>query len=188
MQRCRAGCSGRTLITAGKPFAEAGMPSAPEPARTIAVLFLSPCDYLKALSTRGSSWRRTCGSFRFFCFFSGERDGAAVRDQDLAIAQVRGQNLPAPALRYRHRRRGAPRCAGAVTRKLEVNAWARAGIFDSISASPTAFPLRGYWRAVTQNDRLGEAAFLSTGTPIRAQWTCHRRCRNSVAYAVSAQT
>ena len=32
------------------------------------------------------------------------------------------------------------------------------------SASPTACTLRGYGRAGTQNDRLGEAAILSTGT------------------------
>ena len=39
----------------------------------------------------------------------------------------------------------------------------------SISASPTACLLRGYGRAGTQNDRLGEAVILSTGTPIPAQ-------------------
>ena len=47
----------------------------------------------------------------------------------------------------------------------------------SISASPTAFPSRGYGRAGTQNDRLGEAVILSTGTPIPARWACRRRCR-----------
>ena len=36
---------------------------------------------------------------------------------------------------------------------------------------------RGYGRAGTQNERLGEAVSLSTGTPIPAQWTCRRRCR-----------
>ena len=46
-----------------------------------------------------------------------------------------------------------------------------------ISASPTACPLRGYGRAGTQNDRLGEAVILNTGTPILVQWTCRRRCR-----------
>ena len=35
----------------------------------------------------------------------------------------------------------------------------------SISASPTARPFRGYGRAGTQNDRLGEAVILSTSTP-----------------------
>ena len=39
----------------------------------------------------------------------------------------------------------------------------------SISASPTACPLRGYGRAGTQNDRLGEAVVLSTSTPIPAR-------------------
>ena len=47
----------------------------------------------------------------------------------------------------------------------------------TISASPTACPLRGYGRAGTQNDRLGEAVVLSTGTPLPAQCTCRRRCR-----------
>ena len=46
-----------------------------------------------------------------------------------------------------------------------------------ISASPTACLLRGYGRASTQNDRLGEAVILGTGTAIPAQWTCRRRCR-----------
>ena len=41
-------------------------------------------------------------------------------------------------------------------------------IGEFISASPTACPLRGYGRAGTQNDRLGEAVTLSTGTPIPA--------------------
>ena len=53
----------------------------------------------------------------------------------------------------------------------------------SISASPTACPLRGYGRAGTQNDRLGEAVMarpyqaviLRTGTAIPAQRTCRRR-------------
>ena len=58
----------------------------------------------------------------------------------------------------------------------------------SISASPTACPLRAYGRAGTQNDRLSEAVILSTDTPIRAQrtrrrrWprgTCRRRWRRS---------
>ena len=40
---------------------------------------------------------------------------------------------------------------------------------DSISAPPTACPLRGHGRTGTQNDRLSEAAILSTGTPIPAQ-------------------
>ena len=35
-----------------------------------------------------------------------------------------------------------------------------------VSASPTACLLRGYGRAGTQNDRLGEAVILSTRTPI----------------------
>ena len=35
----------------------------------------------------------------------------------------------------------------------------------SISASPTACPVRGYGRAGTQSDRLGEAVILSTCTP-----------------------
>ena len=48
----------------------------------------------------------------------------------------------------------------------------------SISASPTACPLRGYGRAGTRNDHLGEAVILSTGTPIPAQRTCRRRCRD----------
>ena len=48
----------------------------------------------------------------------------------------------------------------------------------SISASPTACPLCGYGRAGAQNDRLGEAVILSTGTPTPAQWTCRRRCRD----------
>ena len=39
----------------------------------------------------------------------------------------------------------------------------------SISASPTACLLRGYGRAGTQNDRLGEAVILSTGASIPAQ-------------------
>ena len=39
----------------------------------------------------------------------------------------------------------------------------------SISASPTACPLRGYGRAGTQNDPLSEAVILSTGTPIPGQ-------------------
>ena len=47
----------------------------------------------------------------------------------------------------------------------------------SISASPTACPLRRYGRAGAQNDRLSEAVVLSTGTPIPAQWTRRRRCR-----------
>ena len=38
-----------------------------------------------------------------------------------------------------------------------------------ISASPTACVLRGYGRAGTQNDRLGEAVTLSTDTSIPAQ-------------------
>ena len=42
----------------------------------------------------------------------------------------------------------------------------------SISASPTACPLRGDGRAGTQI-----TASPSTGTPIPAQWTCRRRCR-----------
>ena len=40
-------------------------------------------------------------------------------------------------------------------------------------------PLRGYGRAGTQNDRLGEAVILGTGTPTPAQWTCRRRCRDA---------
>ena len=36
----------------------------------------------------------------------------------------------------------------------------------SILASPTACRLRGYGRAGTQNDRLGEAVILNTGTPV----------------------
>ena len=48
---------------------------------------------------------------------------------------------------------------------------------SSISASPTACQLRGYGRAGTKNDRLGEAVVLSTGTPTPAQYTCHRRRR-----------
>ena len=48
----------------------------------------------------------------------------------------------------------------------------------SISVSPTACPLRRYGRAGTQDDRLRAAVILSTGTPIRAQWTCRRRCRD----------
>ena len=47
----------------------------------------------------------------------------------------------------------------------------------SISASPTASPLRGYGCVGTQNHRLAEAVVLSTGTPIPAQWTYRRRCR-----------
>ena len=47
----------------------------------------------------------------------------------------------------------------------------------SISASPTACPLRGYSRAGTQNDHLTVVVILSTGTPMPAQWTCRRRCR-----------
>ena len=43
----------------------------------------------------------------------------------------------------------------------------------SISASPTACPLRGHGRAGTQDDRLG-----GTGAPMPAQWTCGRRCRD----------
>ena len=39
-----------------------------------------------------------------------------------------------------------------------------------VSASPTACPSRGYGR--------GEAVILSTGTPIPAQRTCRRRCRD----------
>ena len=48
-----------------------------------------------------------------------------------------------------------------------------------LSASPTAYPLRGYGRAGTQNDHLSEAVNLSTGTPIPAQWAwaCRRQCR-----------
>ena len=49
---------------------------------------------------------------------------------------------------------------------------------SSISASPTACPLRGYGRAGAQNDRLGEAAVLSTGAPTPAQWACRRRGRD----------
>ena len=45
------------------------------------------------------------------------------------------------------------------------------GLAITISASPTACPLRGYGRA------LGGAVILSTGTPIPAQRTCRRRCR-----------
>ena len=37
-------------------------------------------------------------------------------------------------------------------------------------ASPRRVPLCGYVRASSQNDRRGEAVFLSTGTPIPAQW------------------
>ena len=48
----------------------------------------------------------------------------------------------------------------------------------SISASPTACPLRGYGCAGNRNDRLSEAVVSSIGTPIFAQWTCHRRCRD----------
>ena len=47
----------------------------------------------------------------------------------------------------------------------------------SMSASPTACPLRGYARAGTQNDRLGKVVILSTGASIPAQWACRRRCR-----------
>ena len=39
----------------------------------------------------------------------------------------------------------------------------------SISASLTAYLLRGDGRAGTQNGRLGEAVILSTGTPIPAR-------------------
>ena len=38
-----------------------------------------------------------------------------------------------------------------------------------VSASPTVYLLRGYGRADTQNDRLGEAVILSTGTRVPAQ-------------------
>ena len=48
----------------------------------------------------------------------------------------------------------------------------------SILASPTAWPLRGYGCAGTQNDRASEAVILSTGTPIPAQLKCRRRCRD----------
>ena len=48
----------------------------------------------------------------------------------------------------------------------------------SISASPTACLLRAYGRAGTQNARLGEAVILSSSTPIPAQETCRRRCRD----------
>ena len=50
----------------------------------------------------------------------------------------------------------------------------------SISASPTACPLRGCGRAATPNDRLSEAVILSTGTPISTQCTCRRRWRHVV--------
>ena len=49
----------------------------------------------------------------------------------------------------------------------------------SISASPTACPLRGYGRAGTEKDRLSKAVILRTGTPIPAQRTCRRRCRDA---------
>ena len=47
-----------------------------------------------------------------------------------------------------------------------------------ISASPAACPSRGYGRAGTQNDHLGEAVILSAGAPIPAQRTCRQRCRD----------
>ena len=48
----------------------------------------------------------------------------------------------------------------------------------SISASPAACPLRGYGRAGTHNDRLGEAVILSAGKPVPAQWTYRRSRRD----------
>ena len=41
---------------------------------------------------------------------------------------------------------------------------------SAISASPTACRQRGYGRAGTQNDRLGEAVVASTGTSVPARW------------------
>ena len=61
------------------------------------------------------------------------------------------------------------------------------GGVGSISASPTACLLRGYGRASTRNDRLGEPVILSTGTRVPAQWTRHRRCRYVVMALVSAR-
>ena len=58
----------------------------------------------------------------------------------------------------------------------------------SISASPTACPLRGYGRAGTQNDRLSEAVISSTSTPIPTQWTRRRRCRDAYICALQIST
>ena len=57
-------------------------------------------------------------------------------------------------------------CIGTGTHRLYIG---------SISASPTACPLRGYGRAGTQNDRLSEAVILTT---ISVRWTCRRGCRD----------
>ena len=67
-----------------------------------------------------------------------------------------------------------------VPQRVWIFTWPQIG---SISASPTACPFRGYGRDGTQNDRLGEAVILSTGTAIPAQWACHRRCRDSLDVA-----
>ena len=61
---------------------------------------------------------------------------------------------------------------------IEQNPAQHTSYIGSISASPTAYPLRGYVRSGTRNDRLGEAVVLSTGTPIPVQLTRRRRCRD----------
>ena len=64
-----------------------------------------------------------------------------------------------PTMRADAERLYAASQASARTRRLYIG---------STSASPTAGLLRGYGRAGTQNDCLGEAVILSTGTPIPA--------------------
>ena len=79
-------------------------------------------------------------------------------------------------------RRTLPFKKGDTFHKLEFKVAAMKKVGGSLSASPTACALRGYWRAGTQNDRragIGEAVILRTGTPIPAQCTCHRRCRDA---------
>ena len=63
-------------------------------------------------------------------------------------------------------------CGGRSVFFLALSRHRRWHVHGSISASPTARPLRGYGRAGAQNDRLSlsEVAILSTGTPVPAQW------------------
>ena len=68
--------------------------------------------------------------------------------------------------------------ASLVLGKLIGNSGRAAITIIGISASPTACPLCGYGCAGTQHYRLSEAVILSTSTPIPAQRTFHRRCRD----------
>ena len=54
---------------------------------------------------------------------------------------------------------------------LDIGADAKSSIFifSTVSASPTAWLLGRYGRAVIKNVRLGEAVILSTGTSVPAQ-------------------